>query len=179
MASIRNAVRQSFFAHLAVGLVEGSTDQALLDELDVTDGRYTVTIDGTDYLVAPKTAAEPLDMPGVNVVFDEEVDVTDFRIRPGRRRFVLPVAVIVQRLVSGGTLACEFETRELCDRITQLLAVGECEIWNYETSPATPTGRTIRWHDERVTWTNESDGGEGGDIRFTLDFGLSYAEAKL
>lgn len=180
--SYTNAVRRSLFAKLAVWLVDAarSRDMSAYPSLQMTeDGRYTYTDERDyDYSVMPKLATEPLDTPGVNVVWLEAVDISS---RMRRKRYVASAVIVITRPLEGASVAVavDNEVRSTAAEVEACLRDGVLEVWDYEQVTPLDTGGRAYWHDSEMTWMDESAAVPGGDIRLTMELALEFIERDL
>jgi hypothetical protein len=171
------AVRQSFFALVALALLSDSADLSTFPDLEKTDdGRYAVEDAGVTYGVVPKLVGEDFDQPGVNVVFGEDFDTTPERYKT--KRYVVPVQIVVSRPLAAreDALGIWGDVRALADEIDRALRGGFVEIWDYEGTPPDRVGTNANWVRSEATWRDESLPVEGGDVRLTRSLELEYVE---
>ncbi len=180
MASFSNAVHRSFFAKIAIWLLEGSRDMTLYPTLPLTtDGKYAYVYENKTYSVMPKLEGQDPDVPGVNILMLGDVDITAGRLR--KKRFITPVAIDVVRELTAGEspVASAARLKEVAETVDEVLRDGCLEIYDYSTATPTYTNYNAYWVGEELTWRNESLPEEGGFIRFILEFGVQWTEKTI
>src|SRR5262245_58790942 len=175
MPNVKNAIRESLLAKLAVYLVHTSRDLGLYKTLPRSEGRLFMTHAGTKYAIVPRTARQEYFTPGVNVVFLDEVDYSAGRTT--NKRWLLPFVIRIVKPIASGRdpMVDSFEVSDLMQRVLETLSDQAVEIYDFGANIRLGRGT---WHkDSGYILADESLPVEGGDTRLALTVYVTYVEA--
>lgn len=188
MPNYRDAVRRSFLAKLAVWL-QSADSRNLPEYVSLLRNGETLTFDAaapnqslysTEYAIVEIQRGEAFHMPGVNVRFLDESDLT--RARTKRKDLRLPVVIYVLRDLSGNISpnVLATETSDVMARIIKCLEDGEVPIWDFSpTGQPYYTGHKGDWHgrvrpNPGYSFRDESFAVEAGYVGQSLTLHIDY-----
>lgn len=175
MITFESAVRESLFARIVTALVAGSDDLSVYPSLPLAeDGGYRIEHDGVAFEIVMKVKGETLSSPAVNVIFVESIDLAPGRL--AKKRYALATTIEIIRPLDASETAplAEQSVRGLAAVVSDVLADGRVRIWTFGDTSSAPTLWSAEWVGQTLSWENESDAVEGGDIRLALDFAPEY-----
>lgn len=175
------AVRKSFERKIGVFLQQnGSRDMSL--PLNFNKGTVDFLFDTTPYGIVPLEAGQAAFYPGVSLLFLSEEDASGNRSHSQKKRYILPVKIIVGKeiLVNTRPQVVKAEVLKICKLLLECLSDGHVEIWDYDdlNSPVN-TGVQAWYSHSPYSFGDESLAFAGGDIRCSTTIFLNYLDPSF
>lgn len=174
------AVRQSFERKIGVYLQQGSRDMTL--PLTFSDGIANFLFDTTTYGIVPLEAGQIPFLPGVCLFFLDEEDASGDRNHSQKKRYILPIRIIVGKNIQGNTRpqVVKAEVMKINKLILECLSDSHVQIWDYDNiNNPVFTGVRGYYHDIPYSFTDESLAIPGGDIRMSCTVFVNYLDPSF
>lgn len=169
---------RSFLHKIGAYLQQNSRDMSA--PLNRSDGIVDFTFNNVRYGVVVKSPAEDLFYPGVNILFLDEADVATGRSSSTKKRYLVPIKLIITKPIEGNTRpsVVKAEVLGVQKLVLEALSDGHVEIWDYSAAPVY-TGVDGWYHSIPYVFSDESLAIEGGDIRRCLTCFVNYLDPTL
>lgn len=174
----RSAVRRSFIYKLAIYLQNnGSRDMSLPRHFSGENMDYLYGT--TTYGIVHRSLDEDLFLPGINIGFIDEVDLS--KERTTKKRYLLTTKIAVTKPIQGNITPTRVATEVsgVTHQILQALSDGHVEIWNYDLSTPAYTGVFGSYHQTGYKIADESLAVPGGDIRESITLLINYMDPSF
>lgn len=174
----RMAVRRSFLSKIAIYLQQnGSRDMST--PLSFNQGIPNYSVGVTNYGIVMRSLDEELFLPGINIGFIDEVDLS--KDRTVKKRYLLTTKITISKPIQNNTTPTlvAVEVSGVTHQILQALSDGHVDIWNYDLPTPIFTGVFGSYHQTGYKISDESLAIAGGDIRESITLLINYMDPSF